>query len=277
MKLSVHPLFFAFGLYFALTGKVFLFLTATLTALVHELGHAYYAERLGYKLNKISLMPYGATVNGAIDGLSCADEILIALFGPLVNLFVCLIFTALWWLVPETYTYTDSVVFSNLSVACINLLPAYPLDGGRIFCALLCGKLPYNKALLIVKILGVTLSIITFALFVFSCFNTINFTVLFFSAFIFVGAVTKTKEKNYVKIFKNRTEFLCGVKQERHFVANGDITLKQLLQHVSGDYFFTLEIVDKKSGRNKKLNRTQTENLLASYRYYDTLSDLIDL
>ena len=47
MKFSIHPLFFVFGLYFALTGKVFLFLTATLTALLHEFGHALAAEKLG--------------------------------------------------------------------------------------------------------------------------------------------------------------------------------------------------------------------------------------
>jgi len=60
MRISIHPLFFLFGIYFALRGKVFLFLNFTLTALIHELGHAIAAERLGYKMNKISLMPYGA-------------------------------------------------------------------------------------------------------------------------------------------------------------------------------------------------------------------------
>lgn len=59
IRLGIHPLFFVFGIYFALTGKVFLFLVYTLTALVHEYGHAVCAERLGYKMNKISLMPYG--------------------------------------------------------------------------------------------------------------------------------------------------------------------------------------------------------------------------
>ena len=57
MKITIHPLFFIFGLYFALVGKVFLFLTFTLTALIHELGHAFCAERLGYKMNEICLMP----------------------------------------------------------------------------------------------------------------------------------------------------------------------------------------------------------------------------
>ena len=112
MKISIHPLFFIFGIYFALTGKVFLFLNFTLTALIHEIGHSIAAERLGYKMNKILLMPYGTVVNGAIEGLSYKDEIKVAFYGPLFNLCVCVIFTCLWWLVPNWYPYLESVVFS---------------------------------------------------------------------------------------------------------------------------------------------------------------------
>lgn len=274
MKIVIHPLFFVFGLYFALTGKVFLFLTVTLTALIHELGHALYAEKLGYKMNKISLMPYGAVVNGAIEGLSYTDEIMVALAGPLTNLFICLFFTALWWLMPASYAFTDTVVFANLSVACVNLLPAYPLDGGRIFCATLSKFLPRKKALFITKILGAGLSFLFLALFIYSCFLTVNFTILFFACFIFIGATTKTKENAYIKIFKNRTQFLQGVKEQKHIIANADITLKQLLFCVSGDCFFTLELIDKKNNLRQKLNQEQTENLLSSYRYHDTLKEI---
>lgn len=271
MKIHVHPLFFIFGLYFALCGKVFLFLTVTLTALVHELGHAFYAEKLGYKMNKITLMPYGAVVNGAIDGLSYNDEILIAIFGPLTNLFVCLFFTALWWLIPSSYAYTDTVVFCNLSIACINLLPAYPLDGGRIFCAILSNFFSRKTALLITKILGFVLACLIALLFIYSCFMTVNFTLLFFALFLFTGAITKTKENSYVKIFKNRAEFLRGVKEQKRFVANGEITLKQLISVCPSDCFFTLEILDLKNKKSLILTREQTENLLSSYSYSDSL------
>ena len=52
LKVSIHPLFFIFGLYFALTGKVFSFLIFTLTAVIHEFGHAFVSDRLGYCKNQ---------------------------------------------------------------------------------------------------------------------------------------------------------------------------------------------------------------------------------
>ena len=82
LRLSIHPLFFIFGLYFAITGRVFVFLTYTVVAVIHELGHSVAAARLGYRLNRIVLMPYGAVVSGDIKDLSFRDEIEVALAGP---------------------------------------------------------------------------------------------------------------------------------------------------------------------------------------------------
>lgn len=277
MKITIHPLFFVFGLYFALTGKVFLFLTFTLTALLHEYGHASTAEKLGYKMNKISLMPYGAVINGAIEGLSYKDEVFVALMGPLTNLAVCVFFVCLWWLIPESYPYTETIVFSNLSVAAINLLPAWPLDGGRIFSAALSLATTRKKAMLIVKITGILCSAALFALFVFSIIkNNINISVLFFALFMLTGAITKTKENAYVKIFKNRSIYLGGIKERKRLILSGDLTLKQLMQKTEGNCFYALDVTDKKTGEIKSLSVKQTEEILSSYRLYDTLNDIIN-
>ena len=56
---KVHPLFIIFGIYFAFTGKVFSFISYTLCACIHELGHSIVAEKLGYRLI------YGATKDRA--------------------------------------------------------------------------------------------------------------------------------------------------------------------------------------------------------------------
>ena len=64
VTLKIHPLFYLFGLYYALTGRIFIFIVYTIVALVHELGHSFVAERLGYRLKSIVLMPYGAVIGG---------------------------------------------------------------------------------------------------------------------------------------------------------------------------------------------------------------------
>lgn len=275
MKLTIHPLFFVFGIYFAFTGKVFLFLTFALTALVHEYGHAACAERLGYKMNKISLMPYGAVVNGAIEGLSARDEVIVALSGPFLNLAVCVFFAALWWLIPETYGYTDVAVFSNLSVAALNLVPAYPLDGGRVLCALLSHKIGYKKSLVVARVAGACFGFSLLGLFVWSIFNEVNFSILFFALFLLFGALFKGGESAYIKTYVNRSACLIeGVKESKKLIAAYDITLKQLLTAVNDKSYFELEIVDLKKGVSTFLNRTETQKLLSSYMLYEPIGEI---
>ena len=135
MRFAVHPLFLLFGVWYAFSGRLFLFLVFTLVALMHECGHAFAAARVGYRLDKIVLMPYGALISGDIEGIGLKDEIKVALAGPLVNAATAVLFVALWWFFPETYAYTDVAAYASAAIALVNLIPAYPLDGGRILLA----------------------------------------------------------------------------------------------------------------------------------------------
>lgn len=271
MKFSIHPLFFVFGLYFALTGKVFLFLTATLTALLHEFGHALAAEKLGYKMNKITLMPYGAVVNGAIGGLSYKDEVSVALAGPLTNLAICVLFSALWWAFPESYPYTDTVVLSNFSIATINLIPAFPLDGGRILSAALSMSFPRRKVMLAMKISGLVIGLALFGLFVYSLFVKANISLLFFSLFIIVGALQKTEQSTYVRMYMEKMP-TGGIKECKRYMVSGDTTLKTLMKNTRGECLYCLDVA---VGDNIVfLDLADTQKLLASYRYYDKIKDI---
>ena len=101
------------------------------TIVLHELAHAEVSLRLGYSLDRFALMPYGASLKGEFEGVRAKDEILIAVAGPLFNVVVAVICTALWWLVPTSYAFTDRLVAANVFTALFNLLPIFPLDGGR--------------------------------------------------------------------------------------------------------------------------------------------------
>ena len=201
INLSVHPLFFAFGFYYALTGRIFIFIIYTLSAVVHELGHSLVATSSGYKLNKITLMPFGAVVSGNIDGLKLNDEIKIALAGPFVNLAIGLLFVASWWIYPESYAFTDVVAEANFSMALVNFLPIFPLDGGRVLSAVLAQNFGKKKSGIICKITGAVFSILLFCAFIITIFNTVNISLLFFSLFVLFGAFGKNKENRYIRIY----------------------------------------------------------------------------
>lgn len=229
INLSVHPLFFAFGLYYALTGRIFIFVIYTLSAVIHEIGHSVVAANAGYKLNKITLMPFGAVVKGNIDGLNVKDEIMIAIAGPFTNLLIGLLFVASWWIFPESYAFTDVVAQANFSLAIVNFLPVFPLDGGRVLWAVLRGWFGVKKAQTISKVISLVLAVSLLVGFIITIFNGINLSLLFFSLFVLFGAFNRGKENKYIRLYSSLdTERLRRGVEIRRFAVHKTTTIKRL-------------------------------------------------
>ncbi len=245
LKFKLHPLFIVFGIYFAFTGKVFSFIIYTLSALLHELGHYSASEKLGYKLNKIVLMPYGAIITGNATDLRYKDECKIALSGPFVNFLVAVFFTAIWWVFPVTYPFTEEIVIANFSLAVINLLPCYPLDGGRFLLATLSLKLDRIKAVKIVKCLGVFFSVFLFALFVYSITIKVNYTILFFALFIFLGVTFNKGGGEYIKIYQNLSfKPVTAPIEVKEIAVQGNNQIKTLYPLLNGEYYYKVAVIN---------------------------------
>lgn len=274
LSFSVHPLFLAFGVYYALIGKIFLFFTVTVCAVLHELGHSFSAQRAGYRLNRITLMPFGAVVDGADNDIKPLDEIKIALAGPFINLAVGVFFVALWWVFPETYPYTDIAVNTCFSLAFVNLIPAYPLDGGRVLYALLRTKTSSNLARKICTAVGLVFCLALLTLFAISIFNQVNLSLLFFALFVLCGLLGRKNHGRYVKMFstfpleKTRRGMPC-----KKFAIDEGATLKRLVSLLDEDCFN--EVVILSNGNPKAtLTQIQVARILQKYPIYTTLSQI---
>lgn len=274
LKFSIHPLFLAFGIYFAFIGKVFSFIIYTLSAVIHEMGHYIESEKLGYALEKIVLMPYGAIIKGDLHGISYKDECKISLSGPLYNLIIAVVCVAFWWLIPETYPYTDLIVTANLSLAIINLIPCYPLDGGRFLLATLSLFLPRKTAKKIVKGLGLLFVLILLALFVYSCFTTVNITLLFFSVFMLIGVLGWSKESEYIKIYQNLTyKKTTNPRPVKRIIIGGESKLKNLYKLINAEYYYEVKVESK--GERVVLEGDDLYKILSSYSPYQTLNEIL--
>ena len=274
LKFSIHPLFLVFGIYFAFIGKVFSFIIYTLSAVIHEIGHYIESEKLGYGLEKIVLMPYGALIKGDLDGVSYKDECKIALAGPFYNLIIAVVCVAFWWLIPDTYPYTDLIVTANLSLAIINLIPCYPLDGGRFLLATLSLFLPRKTAKKIVKGLGISFALLLFGLFVYSCFIGINLTLLFFSFFMFIGVLGWAKDSEYIKIYQNLTyKKTTNPRVVKRIVIGGDSELKKLYKLINAEYYYEVKV----EMENDKiiLEGDKLYKVLSNYSPYQTLNEIL--
>ena len=132
--------------------------------LLHEFGHAFAARRYGIRTPDITLLPIGGVAR--LDRMPDhpSEEIIVAIAGPLVNvaiaalLWLCLGFpTDLFGagLMPRVgASLPRSLLVVNLSLVLFNLIPAFPMDGGRILRAVLAMLLEYSRATHIAAALG---------------------------------------------------------------------------------------------------------------------------
>lgn len=272
MKFGIHPTFFLFGLYFAFQGKVFYFLTYTLVAVIHELGHSLVAFRAGYSLKRVVLMPYGAVISGDRQNFSYADEIAIAFAGPIVNFATAILFIAVWWIFPDTYPFTSLAVSASLTIAIINLLPAFPLDGGRILLATLSLYIKRKTALKICKGLGIGLSAALFGIFVYSCFTTFNLSLLFFSSFMFFGNAFMPKDNVYTRIYSYYSvSDLKRGKVVKRIAVNEKTLVKDLFKFIENGAMLDLELI---GGKEKTvLSCDKTAKIICEGNSYSTVFD----
>jgi Zn-dependent protease len=113
------------------------------SVLAHELGHSLVAREQGEEVHRITLFIFGgmAQIGGEPD--KPLKEFLIAFVGPLTSVALGLVAGAAWWLLRDSSPSFASLFrylgLINIALACFNLIPGFPLDGGRILRALIWG------------------------------------------------------------------------------------------------------------------------------------------
>ena len=163
----LHPTFLMFLLYLGMTTRsaavVGLFVAAFACVLLHEFGHALTARRFGIATQDITLYPIGGVARLERMPRSPGAEVLIALAGPAVNVAILLVLLLIHFLggpgevIPAWFLV--NLGFINLMLVAFNLIPAFPMDGGRVFRALLSGWIGRLRATEIAAGLGRVLAV----------------------------------------------------------------------------------------------------------------------
>ncbi len=180
------------GLATMIEGVAFL-LALFASVLLHEFGHALTARRYGIQTRDITLLPIGGVARLERMPDKPLQELWVALAGPAVNLVIAavllvglLLAQALQPLAQLSLTggnFFERLLIANLSLLLFNLIPAFPMDGGRVVRALLATRLEYTRATQIAATLGQGLALL---MGFFGLFN--NPALLFIALFVWIGA-----------------------------------------------------------------------------------------
>ena len=215
-------------------GQFGLVLLLFLFVLLHELGHALTGQRFGVKTAHITLLPIGGVASMERMPEKPWQEFWIAIAGPAVNLAIALLIGGVLLLSgqwdPSTIrtdydpgNFAGNLLAVNLVLFLFNLIPAFPMDGGRILRALLSLRFDRAKATQIAARIGQVLAI---------CFVFIglysNVWLVFIGIFIYLGAGT---EANYEGTHSILAKYkVRDALMHRHTVLQSHQTLREAIQ-----------------------------------------------
>src|SRR3954466_7118218 len=150
------------GVKAALSGIVFIVLLFV-CVLLHELGHVFAARRYGVQTPDVTLLPIGGVAQLERIPEKPSEELVVALAGPAVNVVIAaLLFLALGGMPSAESMEVDNPRISllarlasvNVFLVLFNLIPAFPMDGGRALRALLATRMGYGRATQIAASIG---------------------------------------------------------------------------------------------------------------------------
>lgn len=210
IDVKVHWTFFLLLLFFGVLGylgpggagaaviTIGLILVLFVCVVLHEFGHALVGQRLGTAVQDITILPIGGVARFETLPEKPSDEIKIAVAGPLVNVALAPIFFGLALLAGQDLTTLPSLEAAqqspgaalfylgviNVALVVFNMIPAFPLDGGRVLRGLLAIRFGAVKATDISSAIGQGLA---FGLFLVGLLAG-NFILALIAVFIFFGA-----------------------------------------------------------------------------------------
>jgi Zn-dependent protease/CBS domain-containing protein len=201
-----------------------------LGVLLHEFGHSLVAMRYGYEIESITLWLFGGVARFTEIPENWKQELAIAIAGPVVSVLIGVVSYVAFVAVP----FGDPVLFvlgylalTNVALAVFNMLPGFPMDGGRVLRALLARNRPHARATQMAAEVG---KVFAFLLGIFGLFANLFLVALAF--FIYMGASSEAQQTVMKAAFQDVTVRDIMTPREDLDVVDEDTSVAELLERM---------------------------------------------
>ena len=202
--------------------------------LLHEFGHSLVAMRYGYEIESITLWLFGGVARFTEMPEDWKQEFTIAVAGPIVSLALGVVAYLGFLVLPTALDPIKFVVgylaLTNVVLAVFNMLPGFPMDGGRVLRALLARTRPHAQATKIAAEVG---KIFAFLLGIFGLFTNLFLIALAF--FIYIGASSEAQQTVMKAAFEGVTVRDVMTRQEDLDTVRTDTSVAELLDRMFVD------------------------------------------
>lgn len=201
MQIKINLQIFLFIIIFILTHQIGIYAWIMLFAFIHELGHMVAGILLRLKPKTLKFLPFGISITFETyeyKKMLEIKKILIAIAGPLTNLIICLV----TWILQINSEIKLFIIYSNILIATFNLIPLYPLDGGRILKGIIKLKYQGIKTDEIVNKISNILMILLTGISSIAILYLKNLSILFILIYLWIIVIKENKKYNIkVKVY----------------------------------------------------------------------------
>ncbi|RCU46531.1 CBS domain-containing protein [Haloplanus salinus] len=164
-----------------------------LCVLLHEFGHSLVAMRYGYHIESITLWLFGGVARFTEMPENWKQEFTIAVAGPIVSVALGVVSYVAFLVVPGALPTVQFVLaylaLTNVALAVFNMLPGFPMDGGRVLRALLARRRPHARATQIAAEVGKLFAVVLAIVGLFA-----NLFLVALAFFIYIGASSEAQQ-----------------------------------------------------------------------------------
>ncbi len=194
LLLILLPLYFYYGYGVEIS-------VCLISVFLHEFSHVFVSNKIGLDMIEIEMFPFGGVAKSKESfWISTIDEIFISIAGPIMNFVIVIIFIFINKVAPNI-NIIEIIIKANLIIGLFNVLPIFPLDGGRILRSYISSKIGYKNGTIklvyityAISILSIIYGLITFVM------HGKGIYLIFISLFILLAARKEKKMAAFIFI-----------------------------------------------------------------------------